>query len=246
MQKMLAFFSIIVAASFIFLGWQVFSTPSSLVLVIISILVLLLINKRRQQHKKNNTMILFLAIFLMIVGLASNEAFWLLMFLLLIGAIVFLPRLFGEGNHFFWQRKKYVAPQIDSNPEAETDEWQMTTNQWLGDQTIGNQVYQWHDVNLKELAGDTIIDLGNTLLPVNRENVVILQKGFGNTRILVPFGTGVYLEHATFMGDVKFSDQRHPLKNQTLQIKTPDYQKSERRIRIVTSILVGDLEVVYV
>ncbi|MFD1466330.1 cell wall-active antibiotics response protein LiaF [Lapidilactobacillus mulanensis] len=187
-----------------------------------------------------------MAIFLIILGLASNLAFWWLLFLALLGVVAFLPRLFGESNHFFWQKKKYIAPQIDPSETDDSGDWQISTNQWLGDQTIGNQVYQWHDVNLKELAGDTIIDLGNTLLPVDRENIVILQKGFGNTRILVPFGTGIYLEHATFMGEVKFSDQRHQLKNQSIQIKTPDYQTSERRIRVVTSILVGNLEVVYV
>ncbi|KRM79660.1 hypothetical protein FC84_GL000964 [Lapidilactobacillus dextrinicus DSM 20335] len=247
MRKMLPFLGIVIAASLILLGWQIFSTPSALIFLISGILICLLINKRRQKNKRNSTFLTFLAVFLIVLGLASNQAFWWLMFLLLLFVGIFMPEIFGESGHFFWRKKKYFAPQINPDDQAKKQEdWSISTNKWFGDQNLGNQIYQWHDINLKELAGDTIIDLGNTLLPADRENIVILQKGLGNTRILVPFGTGIYLEHSTFMGEVTFADQRHQLKNQSLQIKTPDYQNSQRRIRIVTSQLAGDLEVVFV
>lgn len=247
MRKMLPFLGIVIAASFILLGWQIFSNPSSLIFLIMGILIALWINKRRQKNKTNNSFLMFSAIFLIVLGLASNQAFWWLMFLLLLFVVIFLPEIFGESGHLFWRKKKYCAPQVDpDNAESSNDDWSISTNKWFGDQNLGNQVYQWHDINLKELAGDTIIDLGNTLLPADRENIVILQKGLGNTRILVPFGTGVYLEHSTFMGEVKFSDQHYQLKNQSLQVKTPEYLDSQRRIRIVTSQLAGDLEVVFV
>ncbi|MCH4058162.1 MAG: cell wall-active antibiotics response protein LiaF [Lactobacillaceae bacterium] len=245
MRKFLPFFGIVLIGCLILLGWQVFSTPAALIFLILGILMLLLQNRRRQQGKRVSNFIKLVAIIAIVISLASQGSFWLFLFVILLGLVLLVPTSLGQGGHFFWQKKKYLAPQVTTDAEN-NQHCQVEKNQWWGDQTIGNQVYQWQDINLKELGGDTIIDLGNTLLPVDRENVVILQKGFGDTRILVPFGTGVYLEHATFLGEVRISGQRYELKNQTFSLKSPEYLKSERRIRIVTSCLLGDLEVVYV
>lgn len=245
MRKFLPFFGIVLVGCLVLLGWQVFSTPAALVFLILGVLVLLLQNRRRQTGKQSSHVVRLIAILAIIISLASQGSFWLFFFLVVLGVALFAPRSLGHNGHFFWQKKKYLAPQVTT--ESSTDDHaQVSKNQWWGDQNIGNQVYQWQDINLKELGGDTIIDLGNTLLPVNRENVVILQKGFGDTRILVPFGTGVHLEHSTLLGEVRISGQRHELKNQTFQLKSAGYDQSERRIRIVTSCLLGDLEVVYV
>ncbi|WP_125767032.1 cell wall-active antibiotics response protein LiaF [Lapidilactobacillus wuchangensis] len=245
MRKFLPFFGIVLIGCLILLGWQVFSTPAALIFFILGILMLLLQNRRHQQGRKVSNFMRLVAVLAIVISLASQGSFWLFLFVVLLGLVLFAPTSIGHGGHFFWQKKKYLAPQVTTAAENNLNV-QVEKNQWWGDQTIGNQVYQWQDINLKELGGDTIIDLGNTLLPVDRENVVILQKGFGDTRILVPFGTGVYLEHATFLGEVRISGQRHELKNQTFRLKSPEYLKSERRIRIVTSCLLGDLEVVYV
>lgn len=247
MRKVLPFLGVVIAASLILLGWQIFSTPSTLVCLVMGTLICLLINKRRQKNKTNNTFLTFVAVFLILWGFASLQAFWWLIFVLLLFVVIFMPEVFGEAGHFFWRKKKYCAPQINPDTaDQENDDWSLSSNKWFGDQNLGSQIYRWHDVNIKELAGDTIIDLGNTLLPADRENIVMIQKGFGKTRVLVPFGTGIYLEHSTFVGDVTFSDQHHQLKNQSLSIKTPGYDQSQRRIRLVTSQLVGDLEVVFV
>ena len=248
MRKFLPFMGVILVATLIMLGWQIFSTPQSIVFLTIGIILALIVNRRRKKGKEHNSVLKVIAGISIVVSVASHQSFWLLLFLTLIFLMLLFPTVLGKPDRFFWRKKKYTAPQVDPDVDGAVldHEWQMTTNRWWGDQNIGKQVYQWHDINLKELGGDTIIDLGNTLLPTDRENVVIIQKGFGNTRVLVPFGTAVYLEHSVFVGDVKFSDQIHQSKNQTLRVKTPDYQESERRIRIVTSCLIGDLEVVYV
>ncbi|WP_261806173.1 cell wall-active antibiotics response protein LiaF [Lapidilactobacillus luobeiensis] len=248
MRKFLPFMGVILVATLIMLGWQIFSTPQSIVFLILGILLALIVNRRQQRGKQRNSVLKVAATISIVVSVASHQSFWLFLFLTLLFLILITSSSLSKPDRFFWQRKNYTAPQVDPDLSQgeQSKDWQMSTNRWWGDQNIGKQVYQWQDINLKELGGDTIIDLGNTLLPTDRENVVILQKGFGNTRVLVPFGTAVYLEHSVFVGDVKFADQRHQLKNQTFRVKTPDYQSSERRIRIVTSCLIGDLEVVYV
>lgn len=245
MRKLLPIIELVIIASLVLLGWQVFSSPSSLSLLVGGILVYLLVNHRKRKGKRHNNFLQFVGLILILLALTTQQAFWLVLFLLLLLIVFFLPKGLGQQGHFLWSRKKYKAPQVSPQSEVNRD-IKIKRNPWLGDQNIGSEVYQWDDINLKELGGDTIIDLGNTLLPVERENIVILQKGFGKTRILVPFGTGVYLEHSTFLGSLQFSGQEHELKNQSMTMKSPDYPHRERRIRIVSSCLLGNLEVVYV
>lgn len=245
MRKLLPIIELVIIASLVLLGWQIFSSPSSLLLLVGGVLVYLLVNHRKRRGKLHNNFLQFVGLVLILLALTTQQAFWLVLFLLLLLVVFFLPKGLGQQGHFFWRRKKYKAPQVSPQSEVNRD-IKIKRNPWLGDQNIGSEVYQWDDINLKELGGDTIIDLGNTLLPVERENIVILQKGFGKTRILVPFGTGVYLEHSTFLGSLKFSGQEQELKNQSMTMKSPDYLHRERRIRIVSSCLLGNLEVVYV
>ena len=116
---------------------------------------------------------------------------------------------------------------------------------WIGNQRFGNDTYEWNDINLSVISGDTIIDLGNTLLP-KEDNVVIVRKGFGRTRILVPTGIGVMLEHSTMIGVVKFEMEHFQLKNESVKLYSNDYDSAARRLKIVTNTLFGDIEVIRV
>jgi predicted membrane protein len=116
---------------------------------------------------------------------------------------------------------------------------------WIGNDRIGTQVFEWDDINVAILAGDTIVDLGNTLLP-KEDSVVIVRKGFGRTRILVPYGIGILFEHATLYGKVDFDEDTQVLRNETIKIYSEDYDESPRRLKIVTNTLVGDVEVIRV
>lgn len=119
------------------------------------------------------------------------------------------------------------------------------THQWFGDTTIGEQLYTWDDINLSVIAGDTIIDLGNTLLPAKRENVILLRKSFGRTRILVPVGTKVRINHSALIGKLKLDENQYKLHNETINLTLND-QEDSRELRIITNVLIGDLEVIYV
>lgn len=57
------------------------------------------------------------------------------------------------------------------------------------------------------LAGDTIVDLGNTLLP-KEDSIVIVRKGFGRTRILVPYGIGILLNMRLYMARLNLMKRR--------------------------------------
>ena len=99
----------------------------------------------------------------------------------------------------------------DPNRAIKTHNNERKRQQLFGNQRIGNDVYEWDDINIAVISGDTIIDLGNTLLPKD-DNIVIVRKGIGRTRILVPLGVAIRLEHATLVGNVLFEEEQFSLK----------------------------------
>lgn len=116
---------------------------------------------------------------------------------------------------------------------------------WIGNDRIGTQVFEWDDINVAILAGDTIVDLGNTLLP-KEDSIVIVRKGFGRTRILVPYGIGILFEHATLYGKVEFDEETQVLRNETIKMYSEDYDESPRRLKSHHEYLSGDVEVIRV
>ena len=70
-------------------------------------------------------------------------------------------------------------------------------------ETAAKEPKMANDLNAIGLTGDINIEslgtplLGNTLLP-KEDNIIIIRKGFGRTRILVPLGVAILLEHSTF------------------------------------------------
>lgn len=139
-----------------------------------------------------------------------------------------------------WRKKQMMMIQTT---ETESKSGRRFKRPWIGNQRIGTNVYEWDDINFTIFSGDTIIDLGNTLLP-KENNVIIIRKGFGRTRILVPLGVGLMLEHSTLNGNVIFEEDFFKLKNESLKVFSDDYDHNARKLKIVTNTLFGDLEVI--
>ncbi|KRL60889.1 cell wall-active antibiotics response protein LiaF [Latilactobacillus fuchuensis] len=232
--------------------WQIISYPANLFFIIFGIVCLIWANKRRGNRKVGflTTLLTMIGTISILVTLFINFSLWLL----LINAVVFLAlnhRRVGQFNNrnlnqLFdnapWHRKNFV-PVNTKEPTAKSD--QVKRHQWSGNQTIGNNIFEWDDINFAVVAGDTIIDLGSTILP-KADNHIVIRKGFGKTRILVPVGTGVYLDHSAMMGSVIIENQRYNLKNESIQLYSKNYDEESRHLKIITNVVIGDLEVILV
>jgi len=237
------FFFVVEALLLLFAIWQILSNPPLLFLLIMGILSLVLVQRRQRKSNFTNFLMVsgLIAIF---ISLINSPALWLM----LIFAILFIGlkgvELTGVDftKHSFWRKKQMI---IVETQEPKDSHPQKRKQQWIGNERIGSQVYEWDDINLDILTGDTIIDLGNTLLP-KKENAVIVRKGFGRTRILVPSGVAIKLEHSTFIGNVLFEGEQTGLRNERITIYSADYNENNRRLKILTNTIVGDLEVIRV
>lgn len=151
----------------------------------------------------------------------------------------------------FFQTKrqpKKIVPDIVSSEPAQSEETLISSEPLFSNILVGQQktplgVYEWDDVNIQTGIGDTIIDLSYTMLPKG-EAVIFIRNIIGNIHILVPYETEVSIHHSGVVGSAKvFGNDRDKIFNQVFTLKTSGYETSETKVKIVSSLVVGNLEV---
>ncbi|MEH7544449.1 MULTISPECIES: cell wall-active antibiotics response protein LiaF [Bacillaceae] len=151
----------------------------------------------------------------------------------------------------FFQTKrqpKKIVPDIVSSEPAQSEETLISSEPLFSNILVGQQktplgVYEWDDVNIQTGIGDTVIDLSYTMLPKG-EAVIFIRNIIGNIHILVPYETEVSIHHSGVVGSAKvFGNDRDKIFNQVFTLKTSGYETSETKVKIVSSLVVGNLEV---
>ena len=119
-------------------------------------------------------------------------------------------------------------------------------NRWFGSlhHFSSYQTCRFDDINLFRLMGKDTIHLEHVILS-NHDNVIILRKLVGTTRIIVPVDVEVSLSVNSLYGDLTFLDQpKRALRNEQFHQETRDYLKSPKSVKILLTTMVGDVEVV--
>ncbi|MFQ3545270.1 cell wall-active antibiotics response protein LiaF [Halobacillus rhizosphaerae] len=135
-------------------------------------------------------------------------------------------------------------------PEIEVEEFEFPSGgkllfkqKFFGDQTTGEHSYQWRDINIHGGFGDRIIDLSNTVLPQD-EAVISIRHLVGNLHIYVPYDVEVSIHHSALLGKAAiFQYKKVKIWNQSASYQTPGYLQNKPRVKIITSLLSGDIEV---
>ncbi|RXJ00364.1 cell wall-active antibiotics response protein [Anaerobacillus alkaliphilus] len=116
-------------------------------------------------------------------------------------------------------------------------------NLFYGRQATPEQIYEWQDVNIQTGIGDARIDLSNTVLPKG-EAVIAIRNFIGNIQVLVPYDVEVNVAHSVLAGTtIVFEEANEKLFNQTLVYRTNGYMEAPHKIKIITSMGIGRLEV---
>jgi lia operon protein LiaF len=156
--------------------------------------------------------------------------------------------------HFFIQytqskkNPKTLAPVLVEPERTEQEETVIIQKPILDNTIFGQQktpmgIYEWDDINIQAGIGDTIIDLSYTVLPKG-ETIIFIRNIIGNIHIHVPYDIEVSIHHSVMAGTTTMLDfHQTKIFNQTFHLKTPGYDKAEQKVKIFTSLLVGNLEV---
>ncbi|WP_027408419.1 cell wall-active antibiotics response protein LiaF [Anoxybacteroides tepidamans] len=151
----------------------------------------------------------------------------------------------------FFQSKRnpsIVRPEVrdSDSPAAQgevLEQKPLFCNLLFGKQKTPEHAYEWNDINIQTGIGDAIIDLSYTVLPKG-EAVVFVRGWIGNVQILVPYEIEVSLAHSAVVGAAHvFEREKEQIFNQTLIYQTPSYENAEQKLKIITSMIIGNLEV---
>ncbi|MCJ7841477.1 cell wall-active antibiotics response protein LiaF [Lederbergia sp. NSJ-179] len=116
-------------------------------------------------------------------------------------------------------------------------------NRLTGNQRIVNQVFEWDDINIQCGFGNTIIDLGMTMLPPG-DSIVLIRGFIGNIQLLVPFDASITVNHSTISGKLKvFNHEEELLNSNVIYYTDENDEEASRRIKIITNVAFGDVEV---
>jgi len=228
----------------LFMLYEILNNSFSLFMLVIGVLALVF---RHYLAKKNQNLLLIAGIGAVLLALFSNRI------VLLILVVVFML-IIGEYPDLF----KTIRQAISKKSDGKTNEFIMidftetkenpaktVRNPWFGDDTkTADEIYSWNDVNFTKLMGDTIFDLGNTLLP-KENNIILIRKGFGHTRILVPEEVAISLDISMLLGEITINQEDIVLRNETFKWQSERYSSNERKIKLVANVLVGEVEVVF-
>ena len=145
-------------------------------------------------------------------------------------------------NHFSQVKKKnrYALIQFkedDLNPQA-------VRNQWIGThmEPVSDR-YDFDDINIIRFFGTDVIDLTQVIVS-GRENVVILQKLYGPTTILVPIDISVKLNISAIYSSVTFFDEdEYDLRYESLTLQGAEYKHAHRTLKLILNVGAGPVEV---
>ncbi|MEI5908641.1 cell wall-active antibiotics response protein LiaF [Bacillus spongiae] len=116
-------------------------------------------------------------------------------------------------------------------------------NKWIGSQETTERVYEWNDINVQGGIGDTVVDLSYTVLPKG-ESVIFIRHFLGNIKILVPYEVEVNIQHSVIAGATNiFGIEEKTHFNKVFYYKTTRYEQATSKVKIVTSLGIGDIEV---
>ena len=140
-----------------------------------------------------------------------------------------------------------ITPDLPNGQEIITDPMikvkPLFDHRIFNDQKTEDTAYQWRDVNIHGAFGDRVIDLSNTVLP-NDTAVISIRHLVGNIEIYVPYEVEVSIHHSSIFGRAHILGEHNwKLMNQSLIYQTENFDSEMPRVKIITSLLSGDIEV---
>ena len=201
---------------------------SSFILILVLILMALRFYNQDQRHN-----------FLLTIGLV------LLFLILMLNPYIIMAIVLGVVyvviNHFSQVKKKNRYALIRFREEDLKAK--PIRSQWIGSHTHDSDFYAFDDINIIRLTGSDTIDLSRVIV-TGKNNVVIIRKIYGPTKILVPIDVSVKLETAAIYGRVRYFDfEEYDLRNESLKLWHED-EEALKVVKIIVSTLAGDIEVV--
>ncbi|MFD2613669.1 cell wall-active antibiotics response protein LiaF [Paenibacillus gansuensis] len=124
---------------------------------------------------------------------------------------------------------------------------QRSKSSFIGDVYLGHDFWELEPLSISQFIGDTVLDLTKAQIPYG-ETQVNISSFIGDVKVLVPndIEVGIQVQTSSFLGDTIVLDKRHGGLFKNTSAETPSFTEAEKKVRLVTSTFIGDVNVVRV
>ncbi|NLR02403.1 transporter [Streptococcus mutans] len=156
-------------------------------------------------------------------------------------AAVLVGILYVMINHFAQVKKKnrYALLTLQEEGLDVTKK----PHQWIGnDEHVETDTYAFDNINVIRLSGSDVINLSQVIVS-EQNNVVMIRKVYGPTKILVPVDVSVSLDVSSIYGYVRFFDApEYDLRNEEIRL-SDHIDGRTKSVKIIINVIAGLVEV---
>lgn len=115
---------------------------------------------------------------------------------------------------------------------------------FIGDIYLGQYDWELEPTNVSHFIGDTIIDLTKAKIPYG-ETKLTVSTFIGDLKVFVPNDTQVEVSviASAFIGEMAVLDRRESGLFKHVKLDTPFYHEAEKKIQLIVSTFIGDVQV---
>ncbi|WP_246427438.1 cell wall-active antibiotics response protein LiaF [Paenibacillus phyllosphaerae] len=115
---------------------------------------------------------------------------------------------------------------------------------FIGDIYVGHDYFELKPMNISHFIGDTVLDLTKAQIPFG-ETRIHISSFIGDVKVFLPndLETGIHVVSSAFIGDVAVLDQKDGGLFKNMDIETPYFPETEKKIKLVVSTFIGDVRV---
>ncbi|MBW8348699.1 hypothetical protein K0H71_04435 [Bacillus sp. IITD106] len=190
-----------------------------------------------KNRRKKSSARLIIGLFLIVIPILSSAFLKFFIFVAVIYALI-------EYSKTKKHSRTIVVQTVEPEPKSSLfkKKQPFIKNILFGSQKKVNEVFEWDDINIQCGLGDTVVDLGMTMLPPG-ESTVVIRSFIGNVQLLVPFDASVVVNHSGISGKLKVFDEETEIFNSNIIYHPDSNEEAVRTIKIITNVMIGNVEV---
>lgn len=175
--------------------------------------------------------------FMIFIQTVIYNTFLFIVFLVIAPILLMIANLIINYTRKITKTRDILITQSNKKSPA-----YIKSNQWF-EAYNQESTYDFENINISMLIGDTTINLTHTILP-ETTNIIAIQKAIGHTRIIVPIGVGISLMASSFYSNVLFDGENYALKQEQLTLYSNNYIQSSRKVKVILTTYIGDVEII--
>lgn len=115
---------------------------------------------------------------------------------------------------------------------------------FIGEVHYTRSRFELEDLTIQHGIGDVKIDLTKAIIQ-DGETVVMINGWIGDIDIFVPYDLPVSVDVSVVLGDLEVFGKKEGGVNPQISIQTNGYNEAPKKVKLVLSLLIGDIDVRY-